>query len=158
MSTSENRTVAKATASATTFRRATAITTTIRASPAKVWSVLTNAADFPRWNPTVTKLDGTIGRGERLALEVPTAPGRTFKPRVTAFEPGKRMVWSDGQAPFFAGVRTFTLDALGDGSTRFTMDEEIRGLMLPLAAKSLPDFAPVFEQYAAALKREAEDA
>jgi hypothetical protein len=36
------------------------------------------------------------------------------------------------------------------------MTEVLSGLMLPLARKSLPDFAPVFETYAADLKRAAE--
>lgn len=36
------------------------------------------------------------------------------------------------------------------------MTEVLSGLMLPLIAGSLPDFAPSFTQYAADLKREAE--
>ena len=37
------------------------------------------------------------------------------------------------------------------------MKEEFWGLMLPLIKGSLPDFAPVFEAYAADLKRAAEE-
>ncbi len=87
---------------------------------------------------------------------MPTAPTRTFKPRVTAFEPGRSMVWSDGMAPMFKGVRTYTLTPKGDGTTDFTMTEVFSGAMLPMIKGSLPDFAPVFEKYAADLKREAE--
>jgi hypothetical protein len=36
------------------------------------------------------------------------------------------------------------------------MAEAYTGLMLPLIAGSLPDFRPTFEQYAADLKRAAE--
>jgi hypothetical protein len=36
------------------------------------------------------------------------------------------------------------------------MHEEFAGLMLPLIKPSLPDFAPVFETYAADLRRAAE--
>jgi hypothetical protein len=146
----------KATKTATTFRMDCAVSITIEATPEKIWALLTNAADFPRWNSTVTSIGGTIAQGQRLELKVPAAPDRTFKPRVTALEPARRMVWSDGMAPMFKGIRTFTLVPQADGSTEFRMEEVFSGIMLPLIKGSLPDFAPSFEAYAADLKREAE--
>jgi len=65
-------------------------------------------------------------------------------------------VWSDGFAPMFKGVRTFTLAPNPDGSTAFSMVEVLSGVMLPMIKGSLPDFGPTFEAYAADLKREAE--
>ena len=146
----------KATKSATAFRMTCAVSIDIEAPPERIWDLLTNAADFPRWNSTVTRITGKIDAGEKLALEVPAAPGRTFKPKVTELEAGRRMVWSDGMAPMFKGVRTFTLAPRGDGTTTFTMEEVFSGVMLPMIKGSLPDFAPSFEAYAADLKREAE--
>lgn len=146
----------KATKSATTFRMDCAVSVTIQAAPQKIWALLTNAQDFPRWNSTITSIGGTIAEGEKLELRVTAAPGRTFKPKVTALEPARRMVWSDGMAPMFRGVRTFVLEPQADGSTQFTMEEVFSGLMLPLIKGSLPDFAPSFEAYAADLKHEAE--
>jgi hypothetical protein len=139
-----------------TFRMTCAIACTMKATPERVWALLTDAAAFPRWNSTVSRIRGTIAPGEKLELEVPAAPGRTFKPRVTRFEPARAMEWSDGFAPMFKGVRTFTLTPHADGSTTFAMREELTGLMLPMIKGSLPDFAPAFEAYAADLKREAE--
>ena len=141
-----------------TFRIECAAAIEIRASPQRLWSLLTNAADFPRWNSTVTRITGTIAEGERLALEVAAAPGRTFRPRVTRIEPEKLMVWSDGFAPMFKGVRTFALAPAGDGRTAFSMVEVLSGAMLPMIKGSLPDFGPSFEAYAADLQREAERA
>ncbi len=66
------------------------------------------------------------------------------------------MIWSDGFAPMFKGVRTFTLASAGDGVTEFSMVEVFSGLMLPMIKGSLPDFGPIFEQYAADLKAAAE--
>ncbi len=132
------------------------VTCTIRASPGRIWALLTDAQGFPRWNTTVKRVGGTIAAGERLEIEVPSAPGRTFRPRVTALEPDARMVWSDGTAPMFRGVRTYTLAAAPGGATVFTMREVFSGLMLPLVRGSLPDFGPIFETYAADLRREAE--
>jgi hypothetical protein len=148
----------KATQLSRTFRLEYATRIEVRATPQRIWSLLTNAAEFPRWNSTVTRIAGTIAEGERLALEVAAAPGRTFKPRVTALEPERRMVWSDGFAPMFKAARTFTLSARSDGTTEFSMVEVLSGVMLPMIKGSLPDFRPAFEAYAADLKREAERA
>lgn len=149
---------AKATQTSRTFRMECATTINVHATPGRIWSLLTNTADFPRWNSTVTRLTGTIAQGEKLALEVPAAPGRTFKPKVVKLEPERTMVWSDGFAPMFKGVRTFTLTPNADGSTAFSMVEVLSGVMLPMIKGSLPDFGPQFETYAADLKREAERA
>ena len=147
---------AKATKTGSAFRMDCAIRTTIHASPDKVWGFLTDAAAFPRWNSTVTSIEGDIAEGRTLKLRVPSAPDRVFKPKVTKVEPGRSMTWSDGMAPMFKGVRTFTLTPNADGSTEFSMKEELSGLMLPMIKGSLPDFAPVFEAYADDLKRAAE--
>lgn len=141
-----------------TFRMEIAVGTNIRATPARIWKALTDSQDFPRWNSTVTKIQGNIALGEALQITVPIAPNRVFKVKVSEFEPGKRMVWRDGAAPMFQGVRTYTLTAKPDGTTDYTMSEVFNGLMLPMIAGSLPDMAPVFETYAADLKREAERA
>lgn len=139
-----------------TFRMRCQVRANIRAKPGAVWALLTDAAGFPRWNSTVTRIEGDIAAGRTLKLEVPSAPGRVFKPKVAALEPERSMVWRDGMAPMFQGVRTFTLASNPDGSTEFSMVEEFSGLMLPLIKGSLPDFAPVFERYAADLKTAAE--
>jgi hypothetical protein len=145
-----------ATTTRSTFRRSTAIVQRIAAKPEIVWSLLTNADDFPRWNSTVTSIVGPIGKGQKLAIRVKLDAKRVFKPKVVDFEPHSRMTWVDGMAPFFKGVRTFALTANADGTTTFSMDETLGGLMFPMAAGSIPDFKPAFEQYVADLKKEAE--
>jgi uncharacterized protein YndB with AHSA1/START domain len=140
----------------TTFRMTCSVECTIQAPPERVWSLLTDAAGFPRWNSTVTRIGGTIALGQRLAIEVPAAPGRTFKPKVSESEAPARMVWSDGAAPMFKGVRTYTVAPAAGGGSAFSMVEVFSGVMLPMIAGSLPDFVPIFDAYAADLKREAE--
>ena len=66
------------------------------------------------------------------------------------------MIWSDGIAPIFRGVRTFGLMPRNDGSTDFVMEERFSGVMFALVKGMLPDFGPIFEAYAQDLKREAE--
>lgn len=127
----------------------------IRAKPDRVWMLMTNAADFPRWNSTVKSIEGKIALGQTIKLVAAISPDRVFNLNVIEFIPEKRMVWSDGNA-MFKGVRTYTLSPKADGSTDFRMSEVYTGLMLPMIAGSLPDFGPAFEQYVADLKKESE--
>jgi hypothetical protein len=146
----------RASKSKSTFQMGYAIGINIKVQPDKIWSLLTKAKDFPRWNSTVKNIDGNISLGEKIQLRATIAPERIFKLRVSEFVPNQKMVWRDGSAPMFQGVRTYVLKVKNDGSTDFLMEEIFSGLMLPMIVKSLPDFAATFEQYAADLKREAE--
>jgi len=148
----------QATKTSRAFRLEYAVSIDVRAKPEQIAALLTNAGDFPRWNSTVSKITGAIAEGETIAVQVPSAPGRTFKLKVAKLEPARSMVWSAGFAPMFKAVRTFTLTPKPDGTTAFSMIEVMTGAMLPMIKVSLPDFAPVFATYAADLKREAERA
>jgi len=138
-----------------TFSLSCRVEVNIRAAAERIWSLLTDAKGFPRWNSTVTNIEGEIREGGRLRLHVP-GTSRTFTPTVSGFVANPRMTWTGGFAPMFTGVRTFELKPRSDGSTNFVMEERFSGLMLPLVKGSMPDFGPVFEQYASDLKRAAE--
>jgi uncharacterized protein YndB with AHSA1/START domain len=77
-----------------------AVQCAIQASPAAVWRLLTDSTAFPKWNSTVTSIEGDVALGAKLTIRVPVSE-RAFTPKVTAFEPEARMVWSDGMAPMF---------------------------------------------------------
>ncbi len=139
----------------TTFRQSVGVAIDIDAPADRVWALLTDAARFPSWNSTIDTMEGAIEEGGKVALTVPIAPGRTFKVKVHDVVPNRSMVWSDGFAPMFRGVRTFTLSP-GESGTRFQMVEVMSGAMLPMIRGSLPDFAPAFQAYAADLKKAGE--
>ncbi len=126
----------------------------VSAEPKTVWSVLTDSAAFTKWNSTVTKLEGTIAKGEKLSLVSKVAPDRTFTLTVSEFDAPTKMVWEDGNG-MFLGVRHFTL-LQKDGGTVVAMSETYSGLFLGSAEKEMPDFTANFETFAADLKREAE--
>lgn len=120
-------------------------------------ALLTRADDMVRWNSTLTNVEGNIEPGGTVEMQVPEAPGRTFKIKVTRFVPNQEMVWRDGTPGLFLGVRTYSLTPSPDQTaTRFELTEVFSGLMLPMIAARLPDFGPIFERYAADLKAEAE--
>lgn len=136
------------------FRRSVKVRTRIAAPPSVVWDLLTNVDDIPRWNSTVSTMSGHVAPGGRIRLTVPTST-RTFNLTVDTCTPPSRLVLSEGNA-IFRGVRTYTLTQEASGSTGFEMEEVLTGLMLPLIARSLPDFKPVFARYVADLTQEAE--
>ena len=146
----------KAVKTRTTFRMEYSVSVNIRSNPNRIWAILTNAKDFPKWNSTVQSIEGNIALGETIHLKAVIAPNRTFNLKVRQFVPNSLLVWQDGSAPMFKGVRTYTLTPKGDGMTNVTMSEVFSGIMLPMIAGSLPDFRETFEEYAADLKKAAE--
>jgi hypothetical protein len=140
-----------------TFRMQCAVSAEIKAAPEKIWALLTRAYDMVRWNSTLTNIEGNVEPGGTVKMQVPEAPGRTFKVKVTRFVPNREMVWRNGNPVMFLGVRTYSLTPSPDETaTRFELTEVFSGLMLPMIAARLPDFGPIFERYAADLKAEAE--
>jgi hypothetical protein len=142
--------------SASTFVLRYSVSVLIRSNPQAVWDRLTDAGGHASWNSTVDQIDGEIAEGSRLAIRVPVAPGRTFRPTVTELDAPRSMIWRDGRMPMFRGTRTFTLTTTNPDSTQFSMTEEFTGLMLPLLRRSLPHFGPVFDRYAEDLRRACE--
>jgi hypothetical protein len=134
-----------------------ATTASIRATPDTIWSILTDAARYPEWNPTVTKVDGRIAPGERVTVHVTINPGRAFPVTVATMDRPTRMVWRGGMPlGLFTGERTFSLTPQGHGTVEFTMRETFTGLLAPLIGRTIPNLQPVFDEFAASLKREAE--
>lgn len=149
--TTTNAQNGKATTIKKTFSRQTKVSIDINADAAIVWTLLTNASDFSRWNSTIVSMEGEIKEGEKIKLVSTLAPERTFKIKVKEMKPEKMMHWGDGK-----GDRYYTIEKNPNGGVTFTMDEKMGGLMFPMYAKHIPPFDENFEQYANDLKKEAE--
>jgi len=90
------------------FSMACGVEVNIRASSEHIWSLLIDAKSFPRWNSTVTRIEGDIREGEKLRVHVP-GMDRSFNPKVSDVVAAEHMTWTGGFAPLFQGVRIFTL-------------------------------------------------
>jgi len=141
----------KATTVKTTFHRETSVSIEIKADPAIVWTLLTKASDYPRWNTTIISIEGNIALGEKIRLKSILDTNRTFKLKVKEFESEKKLVWGDGQ-----GNRVYTITKNDNSTVTFSMTEKIGGLMFPMYAKMIPPFDQSFEQFASDLKKESE--
>ena len=60
-----------------------------------VWTILTDFAAFPTWNPFVTQAQGEIREGARLRVRIEPPGGRvmTFTPTVLRAAPGEELRW-----------------------------------------------------------------
>ena len=111
-------------------------TTTISASPEAVWETLVDFDAYTQWNPFVTAAEGDPEVGERLRIRIAPPGGRamTFKPVVTAADPGERLEWLGhlGVRGLFDGRHEFRLSELDDGRTELVHRETFGGLLVGL--------------------------
>lgn len=129
----------------------------IAASPGKVWTILTDLAAWPGWNSTVSRVEGTVALGHKVTIHTTASPGRAFPVKVAALAPPHEMLWTGGMPlGLFTGRRTYTLVEHSPGKTTFSMKEEFSGLLAPLITRSIPDLQPLFDEFAACLKRASE--
>ncbi|GAD21429.1 SRPBCC domain-containing protein [Acidovorax sp. MR-S7] len=123
-----------------THRIATEIGT--RASPAQVWSVLTDFARYPQWNPFIREAEGEPLPGSRLKIRI-QPPGQdggmVFRPRVLRVEPEREFAWLGHLIVpgLFDGEHYFHIDPLPGGGCRVRQSENFSGLLVPLFRKSL---------------------
>lgn len=131
----------------------------IKAPPDTIWRILTDAPNYPTWDPWAIRIEGTIAPGQTITAYTKLNPKQAFPAKVSEFVPGQKMIWSGGMPlGLFKGVRTFILSPKGDGSIDFTLREEFSGPLLPLFSGSLPDMTKPFQDFVAGLKARAEGA
>ena len=129
----------------------------IKAPKETIWKIITDAPNYPTWDPGVIRIEGTIASGNKITAYSKISPNRGFPVTVSEFKRGERMAWSSGM-PFglFSGVRTFTLTPRPDGSIDFTLREQFDGALLPIFGRSIPDLTATFEDFVKGLKAYAE--
>jgi len=156
--TTENQSTpsTKAQTQKTFFSRETTVCINIKAKRSTIWAILTNADDYSRWNSTIVYIKGEIAVGKKIKLKSNLDLEREFNLKVDQMKTDEKMVWADGTAPFFRGVRTYSLKDNPSGGVDFTMTERLAGIMAPMILRFIPDFDQSFAQFAEDLKKEAE--
>jgi hypothetical protein len=131
--------------------------TTIAADTATVWSVLSDVAGYPAWNPYHERVAGELIPGRKLVVDIskPNGDSLTIKPRVIRVEPGRELTWGGGITGVFRGEHRFVLEPV-DGGTRLIHSEEFTGLAVRFA--HLDSIQEGYELMNAALRTYVEDA
>jgi hypothetical protein len=113
----------------------------IKAKPDKIWSVLTDFDNYPKWNPFIKNITGDARIGNQITVSIsPTGgKGMTFKPTVLEFSPNKEFRWI-GNLFFkglFDGEHKFELIDNGNGTTTFVHSERFQGILVGLFKNQL---------------------
>lgn len=135
----------------------------IDADPERVWQVLTDLSTYPQWNPFIVRAEGRVEVGSGLTLRMQPVGGRAVTLRPTVVEATKPMHlrWKGrpGLPKILDADHQFRIEALPDGRSRLTQDEQFSGLLAPIMAASLDRHTlPAFAAMNAALKERAERA
>ena len=129
---------------------------TINASPETVWSIITDAAAYPEFDPSCIRIDGTIEKDGKVTAHTKLSD-QAFPVKVAQFEPGKKMMWVGGMPlGLFKGERSFIIESQGSDKVKFTLQEQFSGLLLPLIGRTLPDMNEAFQGFVDGLKARAE--
>jgi hypothetical protein len=113
----------------------------IAATPERVWSVLTDFAAYPSWNPFIRCIAGNLRQGERLKVSIQPVGGRamTFRPTVLVATPNLELRWLGHLlvSGIFDGEHYLQISASTPGRVRFVQGEKFSGLLVGIAKSSL---------------------
>ncbi len=133
----------------------------IQADPQRVWRILTDFAACPSWKPFIRRISGEAHAEARLEVRIQPTVGRgmIFRPTVLVAEPDRELRWLGRflVPRLFDGEHAFVIEPRGDRHVRLVQREVLRGLLVPLFARSL-DAGTLegFRAMNAAIKRMAE--
>lgn len=132
----------------------------IDAPPERVWSVLTDFASYPDWNPFVRRISGDLVTGSRITvrLQPPGGRGMTFKPVIEEVTPGRSLRWLGrlGAPRIFDGEHSFTLEPRPGGGTHFVHAERFSGVLVAPLGRMLEATKLGFREFNEAIKQRAE--
>lgn len=109
---------------------------TINASKERIWEVLIDFENYPKWNPFIKSVAGDLKVGSNIIVKL---QGMTFKPIILTLNKNSEIQWL-GHLWFkglFDGVHKFKLTDNGNGTTNFEQSESFSGILVKLFSKSL---------------------
>jgi hypothetical protein len=126
----------------------------------RVWAVVTDFDRYGEWNSFITRAVGRLVPGEKLAVTIHPPGGRavTFRPTVTAVEPGRRVVWLGhlGIRGVFDGEHIQEVEPISPGRTRYVQRENLSGVLVPFVGGILRKTEAGFRRMNEQLKGRAE--
>jgi len=126
----------------------------------KVWDVLMNFDNYPKWNPFIISISGEPKLGTRLTVSIKPPGGKemTFKPKFLNLESNREFRWKGklGINGIFDGEHYFILESLDKDITKFIQGEKFSGLLVPLVGKMLDKTQKGFQLMNESIKKECE--
>lgn len=129
----------------------------INAPVEKVWVVLTNFADYPKWNPYMREVHGTLAPGKQLEIMLQPVGARPINihPTVISVQPPREIHWREQliMPGIYGGDYTCTVVRISDTQSRVFQREVYTGIIVLPSLRWLEDsVGNGFIQMNAALK------
>jgi uncharacterized protein YndB with AHSA1/START domain len=108
----------------------TSVEITIHAPAERVWRVLTDVNDWPKWQPDISATDihGPLEAGTTFSW---TTGGTHIKSRIALVEPDAQFAWT-GKAYRVQAIHVWKLQRLSDDRTLVKTEESMNGFLLTL--------------------------
>lgn len=128
----------------------------IKASPERVWQVITDFEEFPKWNPMTPAMKGELREGASLKGKLGLGPARVpFFPVLLTVEPNVELRWRGGVPGAFVADHRFIIEQIDEETTLLRHYESFTGAFKPFGPlQGVPD--KVHAGFNSALKRRAE--
>ena len=108
----------------------------VAASAEMVWRVLTYFPDYPKWNPFLVSIQGSLSPGQRLKIQARFSQDREYKfsPRVVKVIPASELRWRRWRLieGVFDRELAFFIVPNGIKGVRFIQREHFSGFLAPL--------------------------
>ena len=135
----------------------------VNAPASRVWQLLTDFEDYPRWNPFIRSVSGRPEVNAKLEVLIQPSGtrGMTFRPTILKAEPERELRWLGRLLlpGLFDGEHVFEIEQITVDAVRFVQREQFSGLLVPLLWSGLDrDTRRGFNEMNAALKEVAENA
>lgn len=103
---------------------------TINAPAEKVWGLLADLKDWPKWQPDISdvELAGPVQSGSSFSWNT---GGSEIHSKIAVVQPQERLVWT-GTAYGAKAIHAWTLERLPGGRTLVKTDESMDGFLLSL--------------------------
>jgi carbon monoxide dehydrogenase subunit G len=130
----------------------------INAMPEKAWALLNNVEEWPKWIPSLKKIEkvtgGPLGVGSRVLVVAKSLITVNLLMIITEFVPGRRVVM-EGKVLGVKMTRYYTLEPVGQDRAKLTAGGEVSGLLAFLVRRGGQKLS---EEIVQALKKKVEGA
>ena len=108
----------------------------INSSPEKIWHILTNFKEYPKWNPLMRRIKGKLKKNEYIEVSIPILFHLMIlraKVKILEYKKKKMLRWFGVFLikELFSGEHEFRVEKLGKNKTKFIQTEIYRGILLP---------------------------
>jgi len=126
----------------------------------KVWNVLMDFENHPKWNPFIKSISGEkkVGNTLTVSIKPPDGNGMTFKPQILILEQNREFRWKGKLLinGIFDGEHFFKMESQDDRKTKFIHGEIFSGILVSVMDKMLDKTKDGFQLMNEALKKECE--